>query len=135
MEIVSRYVREQQRYTKNNLKSIFSMDESAVEHFIKNLKAFGVLKSVKNNEDQLEMSDLVDDDIEISDETAVSGDCLYVFTYVGIITCGSRVIKVYPKYLMKQRDDYFSEMKQVVKVLERYSRSDEQMVSLFNGDG
>lgn len=40
------------------------MDESAVEHFIKNLKAFGVLKSVKNNEDQLEMSDLVDDDIE-----------------------------------------------------------------------
>ena len=47
MEIVSRYVREQQRYTKNNLKSIFSMDESAVEHFIKNLKAFGVLKSVK----------------------------------------------------------------------------------------
>lgn len=135
MEIVSRYVREQQRYTKNNLKSIFSMDESAVEHFIKNLKAFGVLKSVKNNEDQLEMSDLVDDDIEISDETAVSGDCLYVFTYVGIITCGSRVIKVYPKYLMKQRDDYFTEMKQVVKVLERYSRSDEQMVSMFNGDG
>lgn len=135
MEIVSRYVREQQRYTKNNLKSIFSMDESAVERFIKNLKAFGVLKSVKNNEDQLEMSDLVDDDIEISDETAVSGDCLYVFTYVGIITCGSRVIKVYPKYLMKQRDDYFSEMKQVVKVLERYSRSDEQMVSMFNGDG
>ena len=135
MEIVSRYVREQQRYTKNNLKSIFSMDESAVERFIKNLKAFGVLKSVKNNEDQLEMSDLVDDDIEISDETAVSGDCLYVFTYVGIITCGSRVIKVYPKYLMKQSDDYFSEMKQVVKVLERYSRSDEQMVSMFNGDG
>ena len=36
---------------------------------------------------------------------------------------------------MKQRDDYFSEMKQVVKVLERYSRSDEQMVSMFNGDG
>ena len=68
MEIVSRYVREQQRYTKNNLKSIFSMDESAVERFIKNLKAFGVLKSVKNNEDQLEMSDLVDDDIEISEQ-------------------------------------------------------------------
>jgi hypothetical protein len=26
-------------------------------------------------------------------------------------------------------------MKQVVKVLEGYSRSDEQMVSMFNGDG
>lgn len=50
----------------------------------KNLKAYGVLKSVKNTDDQLEMSDLVDDDIEITDETAESGDCLYVFTYVGV---------------------------------------------------
>ena len=97
MKIVSSYVREQKRYTKNDLKTIFSFDESGVEKFIKNLKAYGVLKSVKNNTDQLEMSDLMDEDIEITDETAESGDCLYVFTYVGIITCGSRVIKVFPK--------------------------------------
>lgn len=135
MEIISKYVREQQRYTKNDLKNIFSMDETTVEKFIKNLKAFGVLKRVKNNENQLEMSDLVEDDIEISDEAAVSGECLYVFTYVGIITCGSRVIKVYPKYLVKKKDDYFGEMRQVIKVLERYSRSDEQMISMFNGVG
>lgn len=88
MEIVSKYVREQQRYTKNNLKSIFGMDETMVERFIRNLKTVGVLKSVKNNENQFEMSDLVEEDIEISDETAVSGECLYVFTYVGVITCG-----------------------------------------------
>lgn len=135
MEIISKYVREQQRYTKNDLKNIFSMDETTVEKFIKNLKAFGVLKRVKNNENQLEMADLVEDDIEISDEAAVSGECLYVFTYVGIITCGSRVIKVYPKYLVKKKDDYFGEMRQVIKVLERYSRSDEQMISMFNGAG
>lgn len=135
MEIISKYVREQQRYTKNDLKNIFSMDETTVEKFIKNLKAFGVLKRVKNNENQFEMSDLVEDDIEISDEAAVSGECLYVFTYVGIITCGSRVIKVYPKYLVKKKDDYFGEMRQVIKVLERYNRSDEQMISMFNGAG
>lgn len=74
MEIISKYVREQQRYTKNDLKNIFSMDETTVEKFIKNLKAFGVLKRVKNNENQFEMSDLVEDDIEISDEAAVSGE-------------------------------------------------------------
>ena len=62
MKIVSSYVREQKRYTKNDLKSIFSFDESGVEKFIKNLKAFGVLKSVKNSTDQLEMSDLMDED-------------------------------------------------------------------------
>ena len=136
MRVVSQYVREQKRYTKNDLKSKFSFDEDGVEKFIKNLKAYGILKSVKNTDDQLEMSDLVDDDIEITDETAESGDCLYVFTYVGVITCGSRVIKVYPKYLLsKKDDDVLDEMKQVVKVLERYSRSEEQIINVFNGDG
>ena len=67
-------------HTKNELKHIFSFDEAGVEKFIKSLKAYGVLKSVKNSNAQLEMSDLVDEDIEITDETAVSGDCLYVFT-------------------------------------------------------
>lgn len=135
MKIVSRYVREQKRYTKNELKSIFSFDESKVEKFIKNLKAYGVLKSVKNSNDQLEMSDLVDEDIEITDETAESGDCLYVFTYVGIITCGNRVVKVYPKYLLSNKMDPLDEMKQVVKVLEKYSRSEKQIINVFNGNG
>lgn len=135
MKIISRYVREQQRYTKNDLKSIFSFDEAGVEKFIKNLKAYGVLKSVKNSTDQKEMSDLVEEDIEITDETAESGDCLYVFTYVGIITCGSRIIKVYPKYLLSKKEDPLAEMKQVVKVLERYSHSEKQIINVFNGNG
>lgn len=134
MKIVSSYVREQKRYTKNELKNIFSFDEAGAEKFIKNLKAYGVLKSVKNSIAQLEMSDLLDEDIEITDETAESGDCLYVFTYVGIITSGSRVIKVYPKYLLSQKEP-LTEMKQVVKVLERYSNSEEQIINIFNGDG
>lgn len=135
MKVVSRYVREQKRYTKNELRNIFSFDEAGIEKFIKNLKAYGVLKSVKNNNDQLEMSDLVDDDVEITDETAESGDCLYVFTYVGIITCGNRVIKVYPKYLQAKKENSADEMKQILKVLEKYSRSEEQIINVFNGDG
>lgn len=134
MEIVSSYVREQERYTKNDLKDIFSFADNEVERFIKNLKAFGVLKSVKNRNDQMEMSELTDEDIEITDDTAESGDCLYVFTYVGIITCGSRIIKVYPKYLLTEQD-HLENMKQVLKVLERYSRSEEQIINVFNGDG
>ena len=136
MKVVSQYVREQKRYTKNDLKSKFSFDEEGVEKFIRNLKTYGVLKSVKNTDDQLEKSDLVDDDVEITDETAESGDCLYVFNYVGVITCGSRIIKVYPKYLLsKKDDDVLNEMKQVVKVLERYTRSEEQIINVFNGNG
>ena len=51
----SGYVREQKRYTKNELKHIFSFDEAGVEKFIKSLKAYGVLKSVKNSNAQLEI--------------------------------------------------------------------------------
>ncbi len=134
MKIVSGYVREQKRYTKNELKNIFSFDEAGVEKFIKSLKAYGVLKSVKNSTSQLEMSDLLDEDIEITDETAESGDCLYVFTYVGVITSGSRIIKVYPKYLLSQKEP-LTEMKQIIKVLERYSNSEEQIINIFNGNG
>lgn len=134
MEIVSSYVREQERYTKNDLKDIFSFADNEVERFIKNLKAFGVLKSVKNGNDQMEISELTEEDIEITDDTAESGDCLYVFTYVGIITCGSRIIKVYPKYLLTEQD-HLESMKQVLKVLERYSRSEKQIINVFNGDG
>lgn len=135
MKLHSKYVREQKRYTKNDLKNIFSFDEAGVEKFIKSLKAYGVLKSVSNSTEQIEMSDLMDEDIEITDETAESGDCLYVFTYVGIITCGSRIVKVYPKYLLSKKDEPLDEMKQVIKVLERYSRSEKQIINVFNGDG
>lgn len=135
MEIVSSYVREQERYTKNNLRDIFSFADNEVERFIKNLKAFGILKSVKNSNEQMEMSDLTDEDLEIIDDTAESGDCLYVFNYVGIITCGSRIVKVYPKYLLSKEADHLENMKQVLKVLEKYNRSEEQIVNVFNGNG
>ena len=133
MRVISNYVREQERYTKNNLRELFFFDETGVECFIKNLKAFGVLKSVKNNIEQLEKSMLVNDDLEIIDDTAENGECLYVFTYVGIITYGSRIIKVYPKYLLS-KEDLLNKMKQVLKVLEKYNRSEEQIINVFNGN-
>lgn len=134
MRIISCFVREQQRYTKNQLRSKFSFDESGIEKFIKNLKSYGILKTVANNTEQKELTDLMDEDIEIIDETAGNDDCLYVFTYVGVITLGNRVIKVYPKYLPANNEPNI-QMKQVVKVLERYSHSEEQIINLFNGDG
>lgn len=134
MKIISSYVREQRRYSKNELRSLFAYDEQGVEQFIKNLKAYGVLKTVNNNMEQLSLSDLVDEDIQIADESAGNDEYLYVFTYVGVITYGSRIIKIYPKYILSAAEP-LEEMKQVMKVLERYSNSEEQIVNLFNGDG
>lgn len=134
MRIISNFVREQERYTKNQLRSKFAFDELGTENFIKSLKSYGILKAVSNNVEQKELTDLVDDDIQVIDETAGNDDCLYVFTYVGVITIGNRVIKVYPKYILSDSEPA-EQMKQVIKVLERYSHSEEQIVNLYNGDG
>lgn len=134
MKIISCFVREQQRYTKNQLRTRFSYDDVGVEKFIKNLKSYGILKTVANTAEQKELTDLVDEDVQVMDETAGNDDCYYVFTYVGVITIGNRVIKVYPKYILSENEP-LARMKQVVKVLERYSHSEEQIVNLFNGDG
>ena len=134
MKIISCFFREQQRYTKNKLRSRFAYDDVGVEKFIKNLKSYGVLKSVSNTAEQKELTDLVDEDVQVVDETVGNDDCYYVFTYVGVITVGNRVIKVYPKYILSEREP-LTRMKHVIKVLERYSHSEEQIVNLFNGDG
>lgn len=132
MKVVSNYVREQQRYTKNQLRTMFAFDESHVEKFIKSLKSYGILKTVANTVEQKELTDLVDEDIQITTELAENDECYYVFTYVGVVTIGSRVIKSYPKYVLN-KNDLLTTMKQVIKVLERYSHSEEQIVNLFNG--
>lgn len=132
-KMVSKFVREQKRYSKNDIRHIFELKTDEIDGFIKNLKAFGVLKAVKNNSDQRELSDLVDDDIEIAEPESENDVYLYVFTYVGVITVGSRIIKCYPKYLLKI-DKPLDEMKQVLKVLAKYGAK-EQIVNLYNGDG
>lgn len=131
MSIISEFVREQKRYSKRELKHIFSLSVDDINGFIRNLKAFGVLKTVKNNTEQKNLSDLLDEDIVLSDETEEE-NYFYVFTYVGIITIGSRVIKCYPKYLLYE-DKPVKELKKVLKVLGRYG-SKNQIINLFNGD-
>ncbi|MBU3206975.1 LlaJI family restriction endonuclease [Clostridium algidicarnis] len=132
MGIVSEFVREQKRYTRSDLKRNFCFSSDEIDGFIKNLKAFGVLKAVKNNSEQCELSDLVDEDIEVTDVESGSDNYLYVFTYVGIITIGSRIIKCYPKYILAETTSV-EEMKQVLKVIGKYG-SKEQVINLYNGD-
>lgn len=132
MGIISEFVREQKRYAKGDLKRIFSFSTDDVNTFIKNLKAFGVLKVVQNSSEQRELSDLIDEDIEVVDVESGNDDYLYVFTYVGVITVGSRIIKCYPKYLLDEMAPQ-EEMKRVLKVITRYA-SKEQIINLYNGD-
>lgn len=98
--MISAYVREQKRYTRENLKIIFNCNDTDVSRIIKRLKEYGIVKKVKNNSEQRDMSDLLEQDIEISDEDEFSDKYLYVFTFVGIIIVEGCVLKCYPKYLL-----------------------------------
>lgn len=91
------------------------------------------MKAVKNSTKHMDFSDLLDTDVEITDDVGESNGCFYVFTYVGVLTVGNRVIKCYPKYITQEEAPQ-AEMKQVIRVMRRYG-SKEQIVNLNNGDG
>ncbi len=128
--MISEFVREQKRYTQQDLCRIFQCREEQAVSIIRRLKEYGVLKSVRASITQKDMSDLVVEDIEVADVEAGEEDYLYVFTFVGVITVAGRVLKCYPKYLLSNIQPK-DELRQVLKVLEKYN-SREQIIRMFN---
>ena len=110
---------------------MFRFNDSEIEKFIKELKSYGVVKAVKNEPGQKDLTDLNEEDIEITDDTLANEEIYYVFTFVGVITFGNRVLKCYPKYITTPTP--YQEVKEVLKVLNKYSSS-EQMIKMFNGE-
>lgn len=128
--MISEFVREQKRYTQKDLCRIFSCSEENSVPLIRKLKEFGVLKAVKASDNQRDMSNLLDEDIEVADVEEGEDEYLYVFTFVGVIVVAGRVLKCYPKYLLNV-DQPMNELRQVLKVLEKYNTK-EQIVQMFN---
>ena len=110
---------------------MFEFDEKDTRLFIRKLKACGVLRTVKNTARQKELSDLSAYDMETADEAGGNGEVLYVFAYVGILTAGSRILKVFPKYILSEKEP-LQQMKQVLRLLEKYHYSREQILPLFH---
>lgn len=127
--MISKFVKEQKRYTTEELQKIFECTFEKKVVIIKKLKEYGVLKSVKATKKQINMSDLVSEDVEITSVENEGNEFLYVFTFVGIIIVFGCVLKCYPKYintiLPKQ------ELKQIIKVLKKYG-SDNQKIQIYN---
>lgn len=126
----SLFVREQKRYTITNLCEKLMCSEESLIPIIRRLKEYGVLKAVKSNEQQKDMSDLADADIEVADVDVGENEYLYVFTYVGIAIVSGYVFKCYPKYLLTNQEPK-DELRQILKVLEKCN-SEEQIIRMFN---
>lgn len=128
--MISQFVREQKRYTQKELCNILKCNEEKIVQLIKKLKEFGVMKAVKSTDKQKNMDELLEEDIEISDVEVGENDYYYVFTFVGVIVVAGRVLKCYPKYLLKG-ENLTTELRQVIKVLEKYN-SKEQIIRMFH---
>lgn len=128
--MISKFLREQKRYTQEELCDILECSEEKIISIIRKLKEYGILKAVKASDLQRDMTDLVDDDIEVADVEFGENEYFYVFTFVGIIVVAGCVLKCYPKYLLSVQEPK-KELQQVIRVLEKYN-SKEQIIRMFN---
>ena len=128
--MISVFLREQKRYTQEELATEFKCSEEKTVRILKRLKEYGVLKAVKASDTQKDLTDLLEEDIEIADVEVGENEYLYVFTFVGVITIEGRVLKCYPKYLLDATEP-LPELKQVLRVLEKYN-SKEQIIRMYN---
>lgn len=128
--MTSVFLREQKRYTQKDLAKEFHCSEEKTVRILRRLKEYGALKAVKANDSQKNLTDLLEEDIEIADVEVGENDYLYVFTFVGVITIEGCVLKCYPKYLLNSTAPK-AELKQVLKVLEKYNAK-EQIIRMYS---
>lgn len=128
--MISKFLREQERYTQKDLCDKFECSEENVVAIIRKLKEFNVLKAVKASSFQRDMSELLNEDIEVADVAVGEDAYLYVCTFVGVIIVAGRVLKCYPKYLLSN-ENAKDELCQIIKVLEKYNAK-EQIIQMFN---
>lgn len=127
--MVSLFLREQERYTCEQLCELFNCSKSRVVHILKRLREFGIVKAVKSIEQQKNMTDLLEENISVYDVDQGIDGKYYVFNFVGVIVIEGMVLKCYPKYLMKTERPT-NELIQILKVLEKYN-SKEQNLRMF----
>lgn len=128
--MISIFIKEQKRYTQKELISLFETDPDEIIYIIKKLKEYGVLKAVAASKLQKDMSDLIEEDVEIEETEFDEDDYFYVFTFVGVITAFGRVFKCYPKYIHNDVQPT-QKLGLVLQVIEKFN-SKEQIIKMFN---
>ena len=129
-KLTSVLVQEQKRYSLQQLSAICGISEERLVPIVRKLKEFGVLKTVKAKDEQRDMSELLEEDVSVADVDVGDNLYYYVFTFVGIIVVAGFVFESYPKYIKKS--DPATELKLILKVLEKYGSEKNEVVRLFN---
>ena len=65
-QMISKYVKEQKRYTQDELRKIFDCNPDKTVQIIRKLKEYGIVKNVKKSDKQSILSDLVEEDVRVT---------------------------------------------------------------------
>lgn len=118
-------VKEQKPYTREEILAFFDGDGVTA---LRKLKECGVIKTVRADRAFEDLSKLSAEDYAVLDEADTHTERRYVFSFVGVLVVHGTVIRAYPKYVT---DDYSDEtLAQVFRVLERYSRTKEEILRI-----
>lgn len=121
--MISVFIREQRRYTFDELEELLAGSRSDLKEILKQLKLNGIVKNVKKTSEEANLSDLTNEEESYDDSP---DKVFYVFTYVGIVAVKDVVLKCCPKYL-KKTSDYNPVLKQALRVIEKYDRQSQQL--------
>lgn len=122
------YVKEQKRYSLNDLTRLLDIDVDKLTKILRRLRQYGILKIVKNTKEEIDRTDLLEDD-DLLNEIDKNSNVLYVFNFVGVFVVYDVVFKCYPKYVKSEGSH--EHLKKVMSVLEKYN-SNNQIVPLLN---
>lgn len=127
--MTSIFIKELKKYTYDDLRVLLACDsDEKFKQILKKLKEYGVLKTIKKSD--VDIDDLqYEDEIIVEVEESIS-DINYVFNYVGVIAIGGILFKCYPKYINKTSEPT-NELKQILRVIEKYN-SKEQIIKMYN---
>lgn len=130
--MISVFLKEQKRYTQTELKEAFLCSDEMLMPILRKLKEYGIIKVVMKSETQRNLSELLDEDVVISDVSYRDLTHYYVVTFVGVIVIGNMVIKCLPKYMDESSPSIIADLKTILKVLKKVNAS-EQIIKLYNG--
>ncbi|MDD6596895.1 LlaJI family restriction endonuclease [Anaerovibrio sp.] len=128
--MISKYIKEQKRYTQDELRKIFECTPDKTVQILRKLKEYSIVKNVKKSNNQSMLSNLAEEDVSVTNIEIGERELYYIFCFVGIIVIYGRVLKCYPKYIYSC-DNPIVQMKQILQVLEKYN-SKEQIIKLYN---
>ena len=125
--MTSIFVKELKKYAYNDLRILLEAEsEDKLNLIIKKLKEFGIIKTIKKSDEDIDDLQYADEIIvEVSEDDA---DICFVFNFVGVVIVGGILLKCYPKYISKNNPTI--ELKQILKVVDKYN-SKEQIIKMY----